>query len=136
MLAPGERHTLQINGISLLVSYQSSKPYNATVTDTGVLYGVSCGKSTITATVHNRDNQTLTCRVLVTKLNTSRLTLSVGERYHLSLKGVLSNITYQSSDSSVVSVSRFGWLKAKKTGTAVITVTCHNKEFECKVTVP
>ena len=136
VLTPGDRHTLKLNGISLRVSYQSSNPLNAAVTETGVLYAVSCGKATITATIHNRDNKKVTCRVLITRLNKEKLTLSVGKRYHLKLKGIWSHASYKSSDSSIVSVSRFGWLKAKKTGTAVITVTCHNKSFKCTVTVP
>lgn len=136
VLEPGDRHTLKLNGVALRVSYQSSNPFHATVTDTGVLYAVSCGRTTITATIHNRNNKKVTCRVLVTRLNATKLTLKKGERYHLKLKGVWSGVTYHSSDSSVVSVSRFGWLKAKKTGTAVITVTCHNKTFQCTVTVP
>ncbi len=136
VLTPGERYTLKLNGISLRASYHSSDPLNAAVTETGVLYAVSCGQTTVTATIQNRKNKKVTCHVLVTKLNKEKLTLPIGQRYHLKLKGVWSRVSYRSNDSSIVSVSRFGWLKAKKTGTAIITVTCHNRSFTCTVTVP
>ncbi len=136
VLAPGDRHALRLNGIALRVSYESSDPLNATVTSGGMLYALSCGKATITATIHNRNDKQVECRVLVTSLNKERLTLDIGKRFQLKLSGAPKNISYKSSASDIVSVSRFGWLKAKKTGTAVITVTCSGKVFECRVTVP
>lgn len=44
-------------------------------------------------------------------------------------------VTYKSSNSKIASVSSKGVIKAKKTGTATITVTCGKVSVKCKVTV-
>lgn len=81
-------------------------------------------------------------KVTGVKLNANSLTLDYGEVYTLIAtispkNATTTTVTWKSSDSSVVSVSSSGVLKAKKTGTATITVTTKDGKHtaQCKVTV-
>ena len=70
------------------------------------------------------------------KLNKKSISLNVGKTYTLKATGTKGKITWTSSKKSVATVSSKGVVKAKKKGTAVITVKYgKNKKLTCKVTV-
>lgn len=72
----------------------------------------------------------------VTLKNTkTSLTLGVGEKVEVSIAGA-SDVTYQSSNSKIVSVTQKGTVTAKKVGTADIVLTKANgNTMTCTVTV-
>ena len=69
------------------------------------------------------------------KLSTENCTLEVGKSKKLKLKGAKA-VKFESSDKKIATVSKSGKIKAKKAGTATITVYDENgKAYKCKVTV-
>jgi len=130
------------------LTYTSSNLAVAKVSSTGMVTGVKAGNATITVKTTDGSNLTKTCKVTVTasvtgvKLNKSKAELKAGET--LTLKQTVSPsaatnkaVTWSSSDKSVAAVSATGVVTAKKSGSAVITVTTKDgkKTATCKVTV-
>ena len=75
------------------------------------------------------------------KLAAKKKTMTIGQTYHLKLKGVSqkAKVKWKTSKKSVVSIAKKKGntvtLKAKKKGTAVVTATYKKKKYRCKVTV-
>ncbi len=77
------------------------------------------------------------------KLASSKKTLGVGDTYRikktLSTTGVYADITYKSSNTNIAKVSSLGTVRAKKKGSAIITVTAKygsvKKTATCKIVV-
>ena len=119
----------------------------ATVSKKGTIKGKKAGTATITITFTNKTQKLFKVKVQKGIVKTTALTLSKksvvlakkGKTYKL--KAVVApvtsqqKVTYRSSKPSVVSVNAKGKIKAKKKGTAVITVTSGSKKVTCKVTV-
>lgn len=88
----------------------------------------------------SRETITITVDVTGIKLNKKQVTLGIGESFKVVTAITPSNatdktLTYKSSKPSVATVDN-GVIKAKKKGTAVITVTtANNKKATLKVTV-
>lgn len=135
LLEPGEKYSLKINGLNLVASYHSSRSKIASVTPTGVVYAWKCGKTIITATIHNKSNKKIRCLVQVTKLNHSKLSLFVGKTKWLRILGIYRGVTYRSGNPRIATVSLLGKIKAVSKGTVVITATVKGKTFRCTVTV-
>lgn len=83
---------------------------------TAVLTGKSTGGVTATISV------TVTGKSEKFAVKNAPKTLAVGKKYQLKLSPSNAKATYQSSKSSVVSVSKKGVLQARKAGTAKITI--------------
>ena len=72
------------------------------------------------------------------KLSKSKVTLKVGKTCRLKATvdaGSVDKITFKSSKKKVATVSSKGLIKAKRAGTATITVRSENKKRVCKVIV-
>lgn len=75
------------------------------------------------------------------KLAAKKKTMTIGQTYHLKLKGVSkkAKVKWKTSKKSVVSITKKKGntviLKAKKKGTAVVTVTYSKKKYKCRITV-
>ncbi len=124
------------------VTWESSDPDVATVSQSGLVKGISEGKATITATTDNGVMATAEVNVLPLPISVSlpnRVTILKG--YSKTITPTVypseSSTTFEwsSSDTSVVTVYS-GTIKGKKAGTATITVTTENgKTAECVVYV-
>gem|GEM_PF-1237316 len=68
------------------------------------------------------------------KLSKTKLTLTVGKTYRLSVKGTRAKVSWNSGNKKVATVSN-GLVKAKKAGSATITAKAGKKKLTCKVTV-
>ena len=70
-------------------------------------------------------------------LNHRSVTLCTGDRVQLKVKGRSrkTGVTWKSGKPKVVSVTKKGLLKAKKTGTAIVTAKVKGKKLKCKVKV-
>ncbi len=134
------------NGGSSAVTWSSSNTGVATVSS-GNVTAVAEGTATITA--KSAGGKTAACKVTVTKpsvpvtsvkLNTTSLTLGVGQTYTLKATVAPSNatdktVTWSTSNSKVVTCKN-GALKAAAAGSAKITVKSKNgKTATCSVTV-
>ena len=124
------------------VTWKSSKPSVVKVTQDGRIQAKKKGKAVITAVAGN--GKTASCTVTVKKapkrisLNAKKKTLKRGKTFRIRVKfpkGTWSNrLTYQSGKKKVAAVSADGVVKAKKKGTAVITVKTFNGK-KAKLTV-
>lgn len=138
------KYTLTSGLNSSNIVWKSSNEKVAIVSN-GKVTGVTNGETIITATING---QSSTCLVIVSpnyiavsnvKLNKTSTTLSIGSTESLTGTVVPSNatnkdMTWTSSDNSIATVSN-GKVTAKKTGTAIITVTSGNKKATCIVNV-
>ena len=130
------------------VTWSSSNSSVATVDSTGKVTAVSEGGTEITVTTED-GGFTATCLVTVTVVHVSGVSLSetaktikVGEDFKLTATvspndAANKNVSWSTSDSSVVTVDQTGKVTAIKEGQATITVTTEdgNKTASCTVTV-
>ena len=131
------------------LTWKSSDSSVATVDSNGVVKGIKEGKTIITVTSPN--GVSATCIVNVTKdkvnvdkiiLNTSKLTLTVGDVKQISSKVAPENATerelvWSSSNKSVATVDKNGVVIGLKKGTTTITVKTKDGKMvaKCVVTV-
>ena len=132
------------------VSWKSSSTSVATVSSAGLVTAVAEGTVTITVTTED-GSKTSSCKVTVKKkvisvtgvsLDKASMTLTKGETSQLTATISPSNATnksvsWESSSTSVATVSSSGLVTAVGAGTASITVTTEDgkKTATCKVTV-
>ena len=73
------------------------------------------------------------------KLSKTKITMTVGQSKKLTVKGIskkqAKRIKWKSSSKKVVTVTKTGKIKARKTGKATITAKVGKKKLKCKVTV-
>ena len=152
-LTEGDTYTLKAtvkpdDAFEKTPTWSSSNTSVATVSDKGVVTAVKAGTATITAKCGGKS---ATCEVTVqakaiavtgVSLNTTSLTLTVGDKQTLKATVTPSNatnksVTWSSSNSTIASVSSSGVVTAKKAGTAKIAVKTKDggKTATCTVTV-
>lgn len=142
----GESATLKVNGTKKKVTWSSSKKANVAVSSKGKVTAKKAGKVTITA---KAEGVNLKCTVTVKKAPTkvkatvggkTKVTLKKNKtckiKVSMSPKGSDSVLKYSTSKKKVATVDSKGKIKAKKKGTATITVKAANgKKATIKVTV-
>lgn len=132
------------------VTFKSSSESIATVDANGNVTGVKAGKTTITVTTED-GNKTAKCEVTVTpkpvavtgvKINVSVLNIEVGAQAILVANispsdATNKNVTWSSSDESVLTIDDKGEVTGVKVGKATVTVTTEdgNKTATCEVNV-
>ena len=108
--------------------------------------GKKTGKATITVTLKSGLKKNITIIVQKKAVKTTKVTgvakkVNLKKGKTLTLKPAvtpltsLQKITYKSNNKKVATVTSKGVIKAKKKGTAVITVKSGSKTAKCKVTV-
>lgn len=129
------------------VTWSSSDKNIATVTDAGVVTGVKAGKTTITVTCKEDGNVKATCEVTVTEglvitLDPKTMTLYKGKTGEIKVKveGFTSNsnVTFETSDKNIATVSDKGVVTGVNKGKVNITVISQeNKDVKavCEITV-
>lgn len=130
----GKKITLQYLGGTGTVTWKTSNKKIAKVGSKGGVTACAAGKVTITG-VRNGISKTCVVTVINQKLNAKKLTLGVGKKSTLTLKGAVSAVTWKTSNSKIASVNKNGVVKGKKKGQAVITATHAGKTYKCTVTV-
>ena len=125
------------------VTWKSSKTSVATVTSKGVVTGVGGGTATITCT-SVATGFTATCKVTVGKVSLGKSEVFVEKGKTTTLTGTVypstledRSVTWESSKTSVATVTSKGVVKGIAGGTATITCTSVAMGFTatCKVTV-
>lgn len=130
-LKQGTTKKLKIKDSSAKVQWSSSKPNVVAVNKKGRITAVKGGKAVITAKTRKKEFR---CKVTVTGLNTSTLTLSKGTKYTLKAKNA-KVISWSSNNEKIAKVSKKGVVKAKKTGKTVIKCKTTSGTLKCKVYV-
>jgi hypothetical protein len=69
------------------------------------------------------------------RLNYEKLVMDIKQTTRLKLTGISGNVTWKSSNKSVVTVSKNGTVTGRSYGSAVITASVSKKTFKCNVTV-
>ncbi|MBD5411455.1 MAG: leucine-rich repeat protein [Treponema sp.] len=149
----GETETYQLdaavtpnNANNKKVYWSSDNPSVVTVTDYGKVTANKEGSATITA---RADGKSATCKVIVERkavtvqevtLNTQSITLEVDKTQKLYATVTPDNadekdVSWSSSDPSVVTVDDNGTVTAKKEGNATVIAKAGDKQATCTVTV-
>lgn len=118
------------------ITYATSNKKVASVSKKGVVKAVGAGTAVITVRAGSRK---ATCKLTVpgmTNIKSSE-NLKKGKTFRLMPKkyGIKEKITYTSSNPKVASVSSKGVVKARKKGTAVITIKAGKYSVKCRVKV-
>lgn len=132
------------------ISWDSSSPSVASVSENGLVTAIKPGMTTITVKTDD-GNKTATCEVNVKEkiysvtsvsLDKTSLELTEGEQFALNVTVSPDNaadktVTWSSSNHSVASVSDNGVVTAIKSGIATVTVRTNDgdKTADCEVTV-
>ena len=130
------------------LTFKSSKPTVATISDTGLLYAKKAGTTTVTATASNGVKTSVTITVTAKPSPTGKTTISVKPTSLTLEPGKTSSIeatitptdackeiNWMSSDAETVSVTNKGIVKAIKEGSATITASCEGLSAKATVTV-
>ncbi|MDR1556107.1 MAG: Ig-like domain-containing protein, partial [Tannerellaceae bacterium] len=140
---------LPSNATDKKVRWSSSNLLVATVSSTGLVTGVSDGSATITVTTAD-GNKKATCNVSVispisvtgVSLNKTSIPLGINATEQLTAtvfpsNATNKNVSWESSNTTVASVSANGLVTGKAEGSATITVITQdgNKTATCTVTV-
>lgn len=130
------------------VVWKSRNSTVASVSETGLVTGITAGNTTVTAT---KGEASLECIVRVTggssggstastdvsnaKLSSTDFTLNVGESTRLRVSGTEVSATWSIGNSSVASISSNGTVKALKSGITTAYAKVGSKTLECIVRV-
>jgi uncharacterized protein YjdB len=126
------------------LTWTSSDPTFASVSNTGLVTGVAAGSADITATSADGPGDTVTVTVVSVSvsLNTTETYIVVGDTEELAVAVSPSHadqaVTWSSDDESIATVDDTGLITAAGTGTATITVTSAadpSKTASCMVNV-
>jgi len=138
------------NATNQTVTWSSSDSTKATVSSSGLVFGVAAGTTTITATTQD-GGKTATCNVTVTTahiavigvtMTKTTATLYVGDQEQLAYTiqpsdATNQSVTWNSSNTAIATVTAGGLVTAASVGTANITVTTQDssKTATCAITV-
>ena len=125
------------DGVSGNATFRSSNKKVATVSANGIVKAKKAGKVNITVQVGNHKQVVkITVKKPTMKLVKSSAKLKKGKKVTIKVKAApVSKVTFKSSNKKVATVSSKGVVKAKKKGTATITVKCNGITKKFKVTV-
>jgi hypothetical protein len=131
-LIKGEEFRLSLMNINKRLSYSSSDIKVADVNIFGKVKAFRVGTTIIRVKYRG---EVLKCRVRVIDINKDKLTIKTGNSSHLSIKGAWVGVRWSSSNTSIVSVNRFGKVTGKSKGVAKIYGKVHGKTVTCIITV-
>lgn len=131
-LVKGEEFRIHTYRLNQRVSYSTT---DFKVADVNFLGTVTAQRPGTAFIIIKYKNEELKCRVKVVEISKKKLVLKKSKQYRLKIKGAFTGVRWYSSNASVASVSRFGTVKAKSKGTAMIYGRVDGKTMSCTVTV-
>ena len=125
------------DGVTGNATFRSSNKKVATVSANGIVKAKKAGKVNITVQVGNHKQVVkITVKKPTMKLTKASAKLKKGKKVTIKVKAApVSKVTFKSSNKKVATVSSKGVVKAKKKGTATITVKCNGITRKFKITV-
>lgn len=133
VLVSGESFYLRVRTINRRLTFSSTDFKVAYANNSGRVTAYKPGTAFIKVKMKEK---TLVCRVKVIALNHKTLTLKPGESKMLNVLGCWFFESYQSSDTSIATVSKHGKVTAIKSGKTTIKATAKGRTLTCTVTVP
>lgn len=131
-LIKGEEFRLHTYRLNQRVTYSTT---DFKVADVNFLGTVTAQRPGTAFIILKYKNKELKCRVRVVEISKSKLVLKKSQSYRLKIKGANTGVRWYSSNASVATVSRFGKVKSRSKGTAVIYGKIDGKTMSCKVVV-
>ncbi len=131
-LIVGEEFRLHTYRLNQRVTYSTTDFKVADVNFLGTVTALRPGTAFIILKYNDKE---LKCRVRVVEISKKKLVIKKSKSYKLKIRGAVTGVRWYSSDASVASVSRFGNVKAKAKGSAVIYGKIDGKTMSCKVVV-
>lgn len=136
---------LPSNATNQKVTWSTSDKTRATVSEDGVVKGISQGYVTITATTVN-GGFTASCKVLVVKsvtgikLNKASITIDVGKTTTITptvypTDATVKTVSWTSSNYDVINVDSAGKITAKAPGYAIVTAKTKDGSFTAKTEI-
>lgn len=132
VLKKGEEFHIYLLRLNKRVSFSST---DIKVADVSIFGTVTAYRPGTTIIRIRYDNKVQRCRVRVIDISHKKLVLSKGSGYRLYIKGPNGRVKYYSGNNKVATVSRFGKVKARKKGSAVIYAKVDGKLLTCQVVV-
>ena len=118
------------------VTFSSSDNSIATVTDAGIVVGVSAGKATITATTKSGKQATTTVNVVNPVVITLSATeIEIGRNQTINLSADVANVTWSSDNTEIATVDENGLVKGISAGVAHIIARSGDATASCTVNV-
>lgn len=135
-IVPGSTTSIKLKGASSL-SWKSSNTSLARVSKAGTIRGVKAGKVVVSTRYLGRTySATVYIKNVVVKLASS---VTTQERHAVRIPYTIvaphGAVTWSSSNTSVVRVTKFGEAQGLKVGSAVITAKAYGKTSHCTVVV-
>jgi len=133
-LIKGQKKQLRIKGTKKTVKWSSTRKKVAEVTPKGTVKAKSKGQAVIAGKIGKK---TYRCKITVEepKLNKRELRLKETQTGQLKLTRTSGKVKWKSSRGSVATVNSKGFVKAKASGSTIISATVRGKKYSCKVVV-
>lgn len=133
-LIKGQKKQLRIKGTKKTVKWSSNRKKVAEVTPKGTVKAKSKGQAVIAGKIGKK---TYRCKITVEepKLNKRELRLKETQTGQLKLTRTSGKVKWKSSRGSVAAVNSKGFVKAKASGSTIISATVWGKKYSCKVVV-
>lgn len=119
---------LNITGTSRKVTWSSTNPQIASVSQSGYVTAKSKGTTTIIAKVKGK---TYKCNITVNKA----ASMDIYSTRSMKFIGTTKKVTYTSSDTKIASIDKNGKVTSKKVGTVTITAKINGKKYSCILNV-
>ena len=121
---------------NIKVSYESSAPKKVYVSDKGVVSSLTPGTATIKLLVNGKEYSTCKVTVKTPGINQERVTVKKKKTVQLKITNKSKNITFNSSDDKVATVTKGGKVKGVSKGQATISIMVNGVVYDtCKVYV-
>lgn len=133
-ISKGERFSLAIKGDYKKAIWRVDDKKVATVSENGVVKGVSAGNAVVSVEVDGTKYQ---CKVTVEApyLNKTKLTVGLCDTFQLKVSGTKRKVSYKSADTDVVKVSSKGRLTFLKPGNTTVTAAIGGTKLTCAIRV-
>ena len=132
VLQKGKSEKLRFFAINKRVKYSSTDFKVAEVLFNGKVIGRKEGRAVIKGKVGNK---TYKCRVKVVDINKHKMSLKVGQKKKLKIKGPVKYVKWTSKDNHIAKVNKFGKVVGIKKGKTIITGKVKNTTLSFKVTL-
>ena len=142
-LGVSETYKLSTNGLGKNLTFESSKPKIASVTNKGIVKGLKKGTAQISILSGSKVKAKYTVKVVAApnKVTLSATTITLGVKESLTMapaipKNTHTTFTWTSKNKKIATVSKTGKITGKKVGNTTVTVQTHNgKSATLKVVV-
>lgn len=134
VLTKGQIKKLKVTGTRKKIKWSSSKKSVVSVNANGKIKALRNGKAKIAAKIGGKK---YICKVKVEtpKLTSNSMTISVGKKVQLKMKGTSRKAKWQSSNTYIATVNSNGEVRGNVPGSCLITAKLGGKKYTCRISV-